>query len=115
LLPVWASVKQFSNDINPPLALVNPNTSAIVLTALSRGNTYLITSAGPASQAISQSGLTSSDAGFYVVLHNGNGTGGGDITITGLASGTAIIHNRTATQNGGDLYVYWNGTQLIGY
>jgi hypothetical protein len=68
-----------------------------------------------ASQAISQSGLTSSDAGFYVVLHNGNGQGGGDITITGLASGTAIIHNRTATANGGDLYVYWNGTQLIGY
>ena len=77
-----------------------------------RGKTFLLT--GTTTQPFTTTGLTATDAGLAVIVHNGNATGGGDINITG-ATGTTIVHNRTATANGGVLYLYWTGSALVGY
>jgi len=113
ILPTWLAVQQFSNDITPPTTVVRATSgTAITLTPTTRGNTYILT--GTTTQAFTASGLVASDVGYSVVVHNGNGVAGGDINITG-ATGTTIIHNRTLTQNGGVLYLYWTGSALVGY
>jgi len=107
------AVRQFNTDTyTQQIQVVATSASAIVLTPAIRGRTFILT--GTTTQAFSTAGFGLADAGFFVIAHNGNGSGGGDINLTGM-TGTAIIHNRTALQNGGDVYLYWNGTGLVGY
>ena len=112
-LPVWVAVQQFSNDVLiPQFQVVATSATAIALNASLRGKTIILT--GTTTQPFTTTGLTATDAGLAVIVHNGNATGGGDINISG-ATGTTIVHNRTATQNGGVLYLYWTGSALVGY
>jgi hypothetical protein len=107
------AVRQFNTDTyTQQIQVVATSASAIVLTPAIRGRTFILT--GTTTQAFSTAGFGLADAGFFVIVHNGNASGGGDINLTGM-TGTAIIHNRTAFQNGGDVYLYWNGTGLVGY
>jgi len=107
------AVRQFNTDTyTQQIQVVATSASAIVLTPAIRGRTFILT--GTTTQAFSTTGFGLADAGFFVICHNGNGQGGGDINLTGM-TGTAIIHNRTALQNGGDVYLYWSGSSLIGY
>ena len=109
----FAASKQFSNDLTvPALSVVATSGTAIALSPTLWGRTYVLT--GTTIQAFSTAGLGTANVGFFVIVHNGNASLGGDINITG-ASGTTIIHNRTATQNGGILYLYWTGAALVGY
>jgi hypothetical protein len=109
----FAGVRQFNTDTyTQQIQVIATSASAIVLTPTARGKTFILT--GTTTQAFSTAGFGLADAGFFVMVHNGNATGGGDQNITG-ATGTTIIHNRTATQNGGILYLYWNGAGLVGY
>jgi hypothetical protein len=112
-LPVWASVRQFGNDLLiPQFQVTATSATPIALNASVRGRTYILT--GTTTQPFTTTGLTATDAGFCVIVHNGNGTGGGDINITG-ATGTTIVHNRSLIQNGQNLYLFWNGATLVGY
>ena len=86
--------------------------TAIALDPTLRGKTYILT--GTTTQAFTTTALGANDTNFFVVVHNGNGTGGGDINLTGM-TGTTIVHERKVAQNGGIVYLYWNGTGLVGY
>jgi hypothetical protein len=109
----FAAVRQFNTDTyTQQIQVVATSASAIVLTPTARGKTFILT--GTTTQAFSTTGFGLADAGFFVIVHNGNATGGGDQNLTGM-TGTAIVHNRTATQNGGILYLYWTGAGLVGY
>jgi hypothetical protein len=109
----WNAVRQFGSDLyTQQVQVLATSGTAIVLSPAVRGKTYILT--GTTTQAFSTAGFGVADTGFFVMVHNGNATGGGDINITG-ATGTTIIHNRTATQNGGILYLYWTGAGLVGY
>jgi hypothetical protein len=79
-----------------------------------KGRTYLVTSTGPQTITFTSTTLTSSDGGFFVIVRNGNGVGGGDITMSGV-SGNTKVHEQTNTQSGQIVYVYWNGSTLRGY
>jgi hypothetical protein len=88
--------------------------------ASQRGQTYIVTSAaGGANLAFANTAgtpLTANDAGWYLYIKNGNGTNGGDMTLTGsLMSGNTVVHNQTSTQNGQIVIVTWNGTAFIAY
>jgi hypothetical protein len=107
------AVRQFNTDTyTQQIQVVATSASAIVLTPTARGKTFILT--GTTTQAFSTTGFGLADAGFFVIAHNGNASGGGDINLTGM-TGTAIIHNRTALQNGGIVYLYWTGAGLVGY
>jgi hypothetical protein len=109
----WNAVRQFNTDTyTQQIQVIATSGTAIVLTPAVRGKTFILT--GTTTQAFSTAGFGLADAGFYVIVHNGNGSGGGDINMTGM-TGTAIIHNRTVLQNGGDVYLYWTGAGLVGY
>jgi hypothetical protein len=109
----WNAVRQFNTDTyTQQLQVVATSGTAIVLTPTARGKTFILT--GTTTQAFSTAGFGLADAGFFVIVHNGNASGGGDINMTGM-TGTAIIHNRTGAQNGGDVYLYWTGAGLVGY
>jgi len=109
----WNAVRQFNTDTyTQQLQVIATSVTAIALTPTARGKTYILT--GTTTQPFTTVGFGAADAGFFVMVHNGNASGGGDINITG-ATGTTIIHNRTATQNGGILYLYWTGAALVGY
>jgi hypothetical protein len=94
------------------LQVVATSATAIALSPLAYGKTYILT--GTTTQPFTTATFTTNDAGWFCIVHNGNAQGGGDINITG-ATGTTIIHNRTSTANGGNLYLVWNGTGLVGY
>lgn len=109
----WNAVRQFNTDTyTQQIQVVATSASAIVLTPTARGKTFILT--GTTTQAFSTAGFGVADTGFFVIAHNGNATGGGDINLTGM-TGTNIIHERKTAQNGGDVYLYWNGTGLVGY
>ena len=109
----WNAVRQFNTDTYAQqLQVIATSVTPITLTPTARGKTFILT--GTTTQAFSTTGFGLADAGFFVIVHNGNASGGGDILISGM-TGTAIIHNRTGLQNGGDVYLYWNGTGLVGY
>jgi hypothetical protein len=109
----WNAVRQFNTDTyTQQIQVTATSASAIVLSPTFRGRTIILT--GTTTQPFSTAQLGAADVGFYVLVHNGNGAGGGDINMTGM-SGTAIIHNRTGSQNGGDVYLYWTGAALVGY
>ena len=109
----WNAVRQFNTDTyTQQIQVTATSASAIVLSPTFRGRTIILT--GTTTQPFSTAQLGAADVGFYVIAHNGNASGGGDINMTGM-SGTAIIHNRTALQNGGDVYLYWTGAALVGY
>ena len=84
----------------------------IALSPVARGRKYVLT--GTTTQAFGTSLLTANDTGFFVVVKNGNGTNGGDITVTG-ATGNTVIHNQTSTQNGQTIFLYWTGSALVAY
>jgi len=80
-----------------------------------RGRTFIITSAGAQSQSVAAGvNFGINDTNFWCIMKNGNGTGGGDITLTGVA-GNNVIHNQTATANGGHIIVTYDGTRFTGY
>jgi hypothetical protein len=112
-LPVWVAVQQFSNDLLiPQFQVIATSATAIPLTSAVRGKTFILT--GTTTQPFTTTGLTATDAGFGVTVKNGNGTLGGDITITG-ATGNTVVHNQSATQNGQTITLYWTGSALIAY
>jgi hypothetical protein len=86
----------------------------VTLNTTQRGRTFIFTSTGAQTITVISSSLTANDVGFFVKFKNGNATLGGDLTIVG-ATGNTIIHNQTATMNGGEVVLYWNGTALIAY
>lgn len=94
------------------LEVLATSSTPIELLPSQLGKTYVLT--GTTTQPISISSLTVANAGYFSVVHNGNGQGGGDINLSDV-SGTTIIHNRTATFNGQNVYLYWDGTTLTGY
>ena len=89
-----------------------PSTNALATTM--RGRTYIATSVGAQNLTFTTATLTANDVGFFVLVKNGNATGGGDITIVG-ATGNVVIHNKTATTSGGIGYLYWTGAALVAY
>jgi len=97
----------------PALSVVAVSSTPIDLSANNLGRIYVLTGTTP-TQAFTTSTLGVGDAGFYVVVHNGNGVNGGDITLSGM-TGTNVVHERTNTRNNGSAYLYWDGTALIGY
>ena len=94
------------------LQVVATSGTAINLLPTAYGKTFVLT--GTTTQDFTTTSLTTNDVGWFCVVHNGNATNGGDINLTGM-TGTAIIHEQTSTQNGGSVYLYWNGTGLVGY
>jgi hypothetical protein len=107
------AVRQFNTDTyTQQIQVVATSATAIALSPAVRGKTIILT--GVVVQPFTTVQLGLADAGFFVIVHNGNASGGGDITMTGMG-GTAIVHNRTATQNGGDVYLVWTGAALVGY
>ena len=91
--------------------------NAFAPTANQRGLTLIVTSAAAANLTLANTGLlTANDAGFFFTIKNGNGTLGGDITITGgITTGNTVIHNQTAVMNGGSVIVRWTGTAFVAY
>jgi hypothetical protein len=94
------------------LQVVATSATAINLIPTINGKTFILT--GTTTQAFTTTSLTISDFGFFVIVHNGNPTNGGDINMTGM-TGTAIIHEQKNNQNGGSAYLFWDGFGLIGY
>jgi hypothetical protein len=84
----------------------------IVLLSTARGKTYILT--GTTTQNFVTSTLTANDVGYFVIVKNGNASLGGNITITG-ATGNLTVFGATATQNGGQVILYWTGTALVSY
>jgi len=107
------AVRQFGNDLyTQTIQVVATSATPIVLSPTIRGKTFILT--GTTTQAFSTTGFGAADAGFFVRVHNGNASLGGDINMTGM-TGTAVVHQQTALQNGGDVYLYWTGAGLVGY
>ena len=94
------------------LQVVATSATAINLIPTVNGKTYVLT--GTTTQNFLTTSLTIVDFGWFCILHNGNATNGGDINLTGM-TGTTIIHEQKSTQNGGNVYLFWDGTSLIGY
>ena len=103
-----------SYDTNAYSAVIQTAPATVALATTSRGRTYIVTSAGAQTLTFTTATLTANDVGFYVLLKNGNATGGGDITIAG-ATGNLVVHNKTATTSGGVGYLYWTGAALVAY
>lgn len=98
--------------------IVQPCPASANPVASQRGITYIATSAagGANFQFANGGGLTANDAGWYIYIKNGNGTNGGDITLTGaLVSGNTVIHMQTSTQNGQIVILTWTGTAYVAY
>jgi len=107
------AVRQFFTDTyTQTIQVVATSATPIVLSPTIRGKTFILT--GTTTQAFSTTGFGLADAGFFVRVHNGNASLGGDINMTGM-TGTAVVHQQTALQNGGDVYLYWTGAGLVGY
>jgi len=87
--------------------------------ANNKSTTFILTSTGASTFTLNNNAgtpLTANDVGWYLYVKNGNGTGGGDITINGaLVSGNTVVHNQTATVNGGIVIVRWTGTAFVVY
>jgi hypothetical protein len=107
------AVRQFGSDqYSQQIQVIATSVTAIALSPAVRGKTIILT--GVVVQPFTTVQLGLADAGFFVIVHNGNASGGGDITMTGMG-GTAIVHNKTAIANGGDVYLVWTGAALVGY
>jgi hypothetical protein len=87
--------------------------------ANNKSTTFILTSTGASTFTLNNNAgtpLTANDVGWYMYVKNGNGTNGGDITINGvLVSGNTVVHNQTATMNGGIVIVRWTGTAFVVY
>jgi hypothetical protein len=108
------STNALSYDTNAYSVLVQAAPATVALATTMRGRTYIVTSTGAQTLTFTSATLTANDTGFFILVKNGNPTGGGDITIGG-ATGNTVVHNNTATTSGGVNYVVWNGTALIAY
>jgi len=99
--------------------IVQPCPATLSPIPSNRGTTYILTSSGASTFTFNNnagSPLTANDAGWYLYVKNGNGTGGGDITLNGaLMSGNTVVHNQTAVQNGQIVIVTWSGTAFVAY
>lgn len=96
----------------PHLLVVATSATPIDIMASSSGGVYVLT--GTNSQQFTATSLTPADHGVFVFVKNGNGTNGGDITISGV-SGSTTIHNQTNQQNGQIVAIYWTGTALVSH
>jgi len=108
------STNTLSYDANAYSAVVQTAPATVALATTSRGRTYIVTSAGAQTLTFTTATLTANDVGFFVLVKNGNGSLGGDITIAG-ATGNTVVHNQTAVQNGQVVICYWTGAALIAY
>jgi len=80
-----------------------------------RGRTFIITSTGAQSQSVAAGvNFSINDTNFWCRIRNGNGTNGGDITLTGVA-GNNVVHNQTSTQNGQEVILTYDGTRFTAY
>ena len=80
-----------------------------------RGRTFIITSTGAQNQSVAAGvNFSINDTNFWCRIRNGNGTGGGDITLTGVA-GNNVVHNQTGTQNGQEVILTYDGTRFTAY
>jgi len=88
---------------------------ALALNPAQRGRRFILTSAaGGGSQSIAVGPTFGiNDTNFFCIFQNGNGTGGGDITLNGV-TGNNVIHNQTAIANGGQIIVTYDGTRFNG-
>jgi hypothetical protein len=80
----------------------------INLTRDQKGKNIVLT--GNSITAITTSGFAPTDAGFFVYVKNG---GTQDIVVNLTAPKT--LYGSTASQNSGLLWLYFNGTILVGY
>ena len=94
------------------LQVIATSGTTIQLTPSDRGKVIILT--GVTTQDFSGAALGANDTNFYVNVKNGNPNNGGDITITG-ATGNLTIHETKPTQNGGNIYLVWNGSALVSY
>jgi len=108
------STNAISYDTNAYSVVVQAAPATVALATTMRGRTYIVTSTGLQIITFTTLTLTANDTGFFILVKNGNPTGGGDITIAG-ATGNVTVHNKTATTSGGVGYVVWNGTALVAY
>ena len=109
-----ATTNTLSYDANAYSAVVQTAPATVALATTSRGRTYIVTSAGAQTLTFTTATLTANDVGFFVLVKNGNGSLGGDITIAG-ATGNTVVHNQTAVQNGQVVICYWTGSALVAY
>ena len=109
-----ATTNTLSYDTNAYSAVIQTAPATVVLATTSRGRTYIVTSAGAQTLTFTTATLTANDVGFFVLVKNGNGSLGGDITIAG-ATGNTVVHNQTAVQNGQVVICYWTGAALVAY
>jgi hypothetical protein len=105
------SALSYDSDAYSCVLQTGSGTVAIALATTERGRTYIVTAATTISFTPS---LTANDGGFFVIIKNGKGLNGGDITISGI-SGVTKVHETTSTQNGQIVYIHWNGTTLTAY
>jgi hypothetical protein len=98
---------------------VQPCPATFAPIANNKNTTFILTSTGASTFTLNNNAgtpLTANDVGWYMYIKNGNGTLGGDITINGtLVSGNTVVHNQTATMNGGIVIIRWTGTAFVVY
>ena len=98
------------------ITIANNLASAQSFTLGDKGNTYIITSSSNAYHGIAMSSLTTSDAGFYVYLRNGNPKTGFTIIIyyNGMpvndTDDNSVLYSYSATGNASNCILYWSGT-----
>jgi hypothetical protein len=80
----------------------------INLTRDQKGKNIVLT--GNSITAITTAGFAPGDAGFFVYVKNG---GTQDITLNIVAPKT--LFGSTASQNAGIIWLYFDGTNLVGY
>jgi hypothetical protein len=102
-----------SYDSDAYSCVLQTGSGTVALDTTARGRTYIVIG-GAVTLTFTSSTLTSNDAGFFVMVKNGNTTNGGDITIAGATRNTTV-HQTTSTQNGQIVYVLWDGTTLTAY
>jgi hypothetical protein len=102
----------YGDIIRPTSSIIATSATPIDITASSSGNVYILT--GTTLQSFTHTSLIPADAGVFVFVKNGNGTNGGDITISG-ATGSTVIHNQTNNFNGQMVAFHWNGSALISH
>lgn len=95
------------------MSVLATSATPVALNTTLWGHTYILT--GTTTQSFTTTSLTPADAGFFVIVKNGNGLNAGDITLSGVVSVNPIVHNQTNQQNGQIVYLLWNGTSLTFY
>jgi hypothetical protein len=102
-----------------PITIIQASSQSF--TPADKGNTYIITSNSHTYHNINTGSLTTSDAGFYVYLRNGNPKTGYDIIIyynTSPVNDTeenSVLFSHSANGNASNCILYWSGTGFTLY